>query len=163
VTSVLNREYQEQNCSIARALELVGERWTLLIIRDAFLGLRRFDEFQESLRISRNVLTDRLNRLVEEGIFEVIPYGTRQDRYDYQLTRMGLDLHVALVGLRQWGDKYLCDKPPTLARRKRDRRPLIAALVPKGTITVPIGEAEFVAGPGRDPNAPTWRVLARRS
>jgi hypothetical protein len=75
---------------------------------------------------------------------------------------MGLDLHVALLGLRQWGDKYLCDKPPTLARRKRDRRPLVAALIPKGTITVPIGEAEFVAGPGRDPNAPTWRVLARR-
>jgi hypothetical protein len=76
---------------------------------------------------------------------------------------MGRDLHVALVGLRQWGDKYLCDKPPTLARRKRDRRPLVAALVPRGTVTVPIGEAEFVAGPGRDPNAPTWRVLARRS
>ena len=163
MTSVLNREYQRQNCSIARALELVGERWTLLIIRDAFLGLRRFDEFHESLGISRNVLTDRLNRLVEEGIFEAIPYGTRQDRYDYELTRMGLDLHVALVGLRQWGDKYLCDKPPTLARRKRDRRPLVAALVPKGTVTVPIGETEFVAGPGRDPNAPTWRALARRS
>jgi len=161
--SVLNREYQGQNCSIARALELVGERWTLLIIRDAFLGLRRFDEFQESLGISRNVLTDRLNRLVEEGIFEAIPYGIRQDRYDYQLTRMGLDLHVALIGLRQWGDTYLCDKPPTRARRKRDRRPLVAALVPKGTVTVPIGEAEFVAGPGRDPNAATWRVLARQS
>ena len=160
---MLNREYQGQNCSIARALELVGERWTLLIIRDAFLGLRRFDEFQESLGISRNVLTDRLNRLVEEGIFEAVPYGIRQDRYDYQLTRMGLDLHVALVGLRQWGDKYLCDAPPTLARRKRDRRRLVAALVPKGTKTVPIGEAEFVAGPGRDPNAPTWQVLARRS
>ena len=82
---------------------------------------------------------------------------------DYRLTRMGLDLHVALVGLRQWGDKYLCDKPPTLAQRKRDRRRLVAALVPKGSVTVPIGEAEFVAGPGRDPNAPTWRVLARRS
>jgi DNA-binding HxlR family transcriptional regulator len=163
VKVVLNREYEGQNCSIARALELVGERWTLLIIRDAFLGLRRFDEFQESLGISRNVLTDRLNRLVEAGIFEAVPYGSRQDRYDYQLTRMGLDLHVALVGLRQWGDKYLCDEPPTIARRKRDRRPLVAALVPRGTKTVPIREAEFVAGPGRDPKAPNWRVLARRS
>src|SRR5216683_3638446 len=97
---MLNRDYDGQNCSIARSLEVVGERWTLLIIRDAFLGLRRFDEFQESLGISRNVLTDRLDRLVEEGIFEAIPYGTRQDRYYYQLTRMWLDLHVALVGLR---------------------------------------------------------------
>jgi DNA-binding HxlR family transcriptional regulator len=160
---VLNREYQGQNCSIAAALELVGERWTLLIIRDAFLGLHRFEEFHESLDISRNVLTDRLNKLVDEGIFEAVPYGPRQDRYDYRLTPKGLGLHVALVGLRQWGDKYLCDKPPTLARRKSDRKQLVAALVPKGTTTVPIDDAEFVAGPGRDEKAPTWRVLARRS
>ena len=160
---MLNSEYQDQNCSIAGALELVGERWTLLIIRDAFLGLHRFEEFRESLGVSRNVLTDRLNKLVNEGILEAIPYGPRQDRFDYQLTRKGLDLHVALVGLRQWGDKYLCEKPPTLARRKSDRKQLIAALVPKGTTTVPIDDAEFVAGPGRDQRAPTWRVLARRT
>jgi len=65
---MLNRDYQGQDCSIARALEVVGERWTLLIIRDAFLGLRRFDQFQESLGIARNVLTERLNRLVQEGL-----------------------------------------------------------------------------------------------
>ena len=160
---MLNRDYEGQDCSIARALEIVGERWTLLIVRDAFLGLRRFDEFQESLGISRNILTDRLNKLVDEGIFERVPYGARSDRYDYQLTKKGLDLHVALVGLRQWGDRYLCDKPPTLARRKRDRKPLVAALVIKGADTVPVNEAEFVAGPGRDPGANTWQVLARRS
>src|SRR2546429_104819 len=67
---MLKRDYDGQNCSIARALEVVGERWTLLIVRDAFLGLRRFDHFQESLGIARNVLTDRLNRLVEEDILE---------------------------------------------------------------------------------------------
>ena len=160
---VLNRDYLGQNCSIARALELVGERWTLLIIRDAFLGLSRFDEFHESLGISRNVLTDRLNRLVEGGVFEAVPYGDRHDRFDYKLTEKGLDLHIALIGLRQWGDKYLCEKPPTIARRKSDHRRLIAALVPKGTPAVPVGEAEFVAGPGRDKNASTWLVLARRS
>jgi DNA-binding HxlR family transcriptional regulator len=160
---VLDSDYEGQNCSIARALEAVGERWTLLIIRDAFLGLSRFEEFQESLGISRNILTDRLNKLVDEEIFDRAPYGARSDRYDYQLTKKGLDLHVALVGLRQWGDRYMCDKPPTLARRKRDRKPLVAALVPKGTDTVPVSEAEFVAGPGRDPAASTWRVLARRA
>jgi DNA-binding HxlR family transcriptional regulator len=163
VTRVLNRDYEGQNCSIARALEIVGERWTLLIIRDAFLGLRRFDEFQESLGISRNILTDRLNKLVDEGIFEREPYGTRADRYDYRLTTKGLDLHVTLFGLRQWGDRYVCDKPPTVALRKRDSKPLVAALVPKGAETVPVGEAEFVAGPGRNPAASTWRVLSRRS
>jgi DNA-binding HxlR family transcriptional regulator len=163
VVRVLNRDYKGQDCSIARALEVVGERWTLLIIRDGLLGLCRFDEFQESLGISRNILTDRLNKLVDEGIFERVPYGARSDRYDYRLTKKGLDLHVALVGLRQWGERYMCDKPPTLARRRRDRKPLVAALVPKGADTVSVGEAEFVAGPGRNPAASTWRVLARRS
>lgn len=161
---MLNRDYHGQNCSIARALEVVGERWTLLIVRDAFLGLSRFDEFQESLGISRNVLTDRLNRLVEEGVFAAVPYGERDDRFDYQLTEKGLDLHIALIGLRQWGDTYLCKKGlPTIARRKGDHKRLVAALVPIGTPSVPIGEAEFVAGPGRDQKAATWRVLARRS
>src|SRR5260370_8737997 len=98
---MLEREYRGQNCSIARALELAGERWTLLIIRDAFLGLRRFDEFQESLGISRNVLTDRLNRLVEEEILEPAPYAIRRHRYNYQLTRMGLDPHLTLPRLTQ--------------------------------------------------------------
>ena len=160
---MLNREYEAQNCSIAATLELVGERWTLLIIRDALLGLSRFDEFRESLGVARNVLTDRLNKLVEEGIFERVPYGDRPDRFDYRLTQKGLDLHVALIGLRQWGDTYLCDRPPTVARRKRDKKRLVAALVPAGTKAVPVQEAEFVAGAGRDPSASTWRVLGRRA
>jgi DNA-binding HxlR family transcriptional regulator len=160
---MLKHDYEGQNCSIAGALEVVGERWTLLIVRDAFLGLHRFDEFRESLGIARNVLTDRLNKLVEEGIFEREPYGDRADRFDYRLTQKGLDLHVALVGLRQWGDRYMCDKPPTVARRRSDKKRLLAALVPAGTKTVPVHEAEFVAGPGRDPSASTWRVLGRRS
>ena len=86
---MLNRDYEGQNCSIARALEIVGERWTLLIVRDAFLGLRRFDEFQESLGIARNVLTDRLNRLVEEEILERVRYSERPERYEYRLTPKG--------------------------------------------------------------------------
>ena len=160
---MLKRDYEGQNCSIASALEIVGERWTLLIIRDAFLGLHRFDEFRESLGLARNVLTDRLNKLVEHGIFERVRYGDRADRFDYRLTQKGLDLHVTLVGLRQWGDKYLLDKAPTVARRKSDKKRLVAALVPTGTKAVPIREAEFVAGPGRDASAPTWRVLGRHS
>ena len=78
---MLNRDYEGQNCSIARALEVVGERWTLLIIRDVLLGLHRFDEFQESLGIARNVLTDRLNRLVDEGVLERVLYNERPERY----------------------------------------------------------------------------------
>jgi DNA-binding HxlR family transcriptional regulator len=144
---VLNRDYDGQNCSIARALEVVGERWTLLIVRDAFLGVRRFEEFQESLGIARNVLTDRLNRLVDEEILERVPYSER--RYEYRLTKKGRDLDIALAGLRQWGDKYISEKPPTVLRRKVDKKRVIAALVPTGTDTLRARELEVVPGPGR--------------
>jgi DNA-binding HxlR family transcriptional regulator len=144
---VLNRDYDGQNCSIARALEVVGERWTLLIVRDAFLGVRKFEEFQESLGIARNVLTDRLNRLVDEEILERVPYSER--RYEYRLTKKGRDLDIALAGLRQWGDKYISEKPPTVLRRKSDKKRVIAALVPRGTDTLRAHELEVVPGPGR--------------
>jgi len=116
---MLQRTYKNQNCSIARALELVGERWTLLIVRDAALGLRRFDEFQRSLGIARNVLSERLARLVESGVFERRRYQERPARYEYVLSPMGRDLQVALLGLRQWGDRYLAEHgPPRLAEHK---------------------------------------------
>ena len=145
---MLNRDYEGQNCSIARALEVVGERWTLLIVRDAFLGLRRFDEFQASLGVARNVLTDRLNRLVEEGILERVRYSERPERYEYRLTAKGRDLAVTLAGLRQWGDKYLSEEPPRILRRRSDKRPVIAAFVPKGADVVPVDDLESVPGPG---------------
>ena len=146
---MLKRDYEGQNCSVARALEIVGERWTLLIIRDAFLGRRRFEEFQESLGIARNVLTDRLNRLVDEGVLERVLYNERPERFEYRLTAKGRDLQIALAGLRQWGDKYLSEKPPRIVRRKADKKPVVAALVPKGAreILRP-DEIENVAGPG---------------
>jgi DNA-binding HxlR family transcriptional regulator len=159
---MLNSSYEGQNCSIASALEVVGERWTLLIVRDAFLGLRRFDQFQESLGIARNVLTDRLNRLVDEGILERVLYSDRPERYEYRLTEKGLDLHLPLTALSQWGDKYLSEKPVTLLRRKSDKKPVIAALVPKGTPSLRADETEAVAGPGRKTkDYPTWRLVAQ--
>jgi DNA-binding HxlR family transcriptional regulator len=145
---VLKRDYEGQNCSIARALEVVGERWTLLIVRDVFLGRRRFDELQESLGIARNVLTDRLHRLTDEGILERVRYSERPERYEYRLTTKGRDLNVALTALRQWGDAYLSEKPPMLLRRKSDRKPVLAALVPKGTRALRAEEVETVPGPG---------------
>ncbi len=145
---MLNRDYEGQVCSIAKALELVGERWTLLIIRDAFLGRRRFDEFQESLGIARNVLTERLTRLVEQGIFERIRYSERPERFEYRLTRKGRDLNVALAALRQWGDEYLSEKPPVLLRTRAGGKPVVAALVPEGTDVLGPREVELVPGPG---------------
>jgi DNA-binding HxlR family transcriptional regulator len=145
---MLKREYEGQNCSIARALEIVGERWTLLIIRDVFLGIRRFDELQESLGVARNVLTDRLNRLVGEGVLQRVPYSERPTRYEYRLTAKGRDLNIALSGLRQWGDKYLSEKPSRLLRRKADKNPVIAAFVPRGADVLRFDELELVTGPG---------------
>ena len=78
----MGRDYEGQLCSVARTLELVGERWTLLVVRDAFLERRRFEEFQESLGIAPNVLSDRLQKLVEQGIFERVRYQDRPERYE---------------------------------------------------------------------------------
>ena len=145
---MLNRDYEGQNCSVARALEVVGERWSLLIVRDVFLGLRRFEELQQNLGIARNVLTDRLNRLVEEGVLERVRYSERPERFEYRLTRKGRDLDIALSGLRQWGDKYVSERPPRVLRRKSDRKPVVAALVPRGTRALSSEQVELVPGPG---------------
>jgi len=104
---MLKRDYAGQNCSIARALELIGERWSLLIVRDCLRGYGRFDQFQASLGIASNVLSNRLERLVEVGIIERVRYQQRPDRYEYRLTEMGLELRVALIALMHWGDRHL--------------------------------------------------------
>ena len=103
---MLGRRYDELDCSIARALEVVGERWTLLILRESFLGTSRFDDFHHRLGIARNVLQTRLERLVEEGVLERLPYQKRPARYEYRLTREGRDLLPVLVALLQWGDRH---------------------------------------------------------
>lgn len=146
---MLKRTYEgQESCSVAQALEVIGERWTWLIIRDAFLGMTRFVDFEQSLGIARNVLTGRLNRLVEEGIFERVLYQEHPARYEYRLTPKGSDLFTALNALRQWGDQYLSAKPMRLLRRKQDMTPVIAALVPEGTPVLATDEIELVPGPG---------------
>ena len=103
---MLPRTYDNQVCSVARALEAIGDRWTMLVIRDAFVGVRRFDEFQERLGIARNVLTDRLSRLVDEGILHKHEYQERPQRFEYRLTPQGVDLFPVLVSLMKWGDRH---------------------------------------------------------
>jgi DNA-binding HxlR family transcriptional regulator len=113
---MLESDYPGQHCSIARSLELIGERWTLLILRDVFTGNRRFEGIQESLGVARNVLASRLNRLVEEGILYRRPYQDRPERFEYRLTEKGLDLWPVLVTLLAWGDRHLAeeDVPPVV-------------------------------------------------
>jgi DNA-binding HxlR family transcriptional regulator len=146
---MLKRNYEGQEaCSVAQVLEIIGERWTWLIIRDAFLGVTRFIDFEQSLGIARNVLTDRLNKLVDEGIFERVLYQERPARYEYRLTPKGSDLFTALNALRQWGDQYVSAKPMRLLRRKADQIPVVAALVPEGAAVLRAEEIELVPGPG---------------
>jgi DNA-binding HxlR family transcriptional regulator len=98
-------------CSVAGTLSVVGEKWSLLVLREAFLGVRRFADFQRILGAPRAVLTDRLATLVEEGILRRVPYqaeGERQ-RHEYRLTPKGIDLYPTLVALMEWGDRYLAD------------------------------------------------------
>ncbi|MFD0902456.1 winged helix-turn-helix transcriptional regulator [Actinomadura sediminis] len=111
----LPRTYDSQNCSIARSLEVVGDRWTLLIIRSAFEGIRRFDDFQDVLGVARNILTDRLTRLCDEGIMRRVPYQERPERYEYRLTRKGVELWPAMMTLLLWGDRhYAPDGAPVI-------------------------------------------------
>ncbi|GGV16224.1 winged helix-turn-helix transcriptional regulator [Actinomadura sp. LOL_016] len=111
----LPRTYESQNCSIARSLEVVGDRWTLLIIRSAFEGVRRFDDFQDALGVARNILTDRLTRLCDEEIMRRVPYQERPERYEYRLTRKGVELWPAMMTLLLWGDRhYAPDGAPVI-------------------------------------------------
>jgi len=108
------------NCSIAQCLEVVGEWWSMLIVRDAFMGVTRFDDFQARLGISRNVLNQRLGHLVDEGVFERVPYQDNPPRHDYRLTAKGRDLWLVLTAMREWGDRWAPGKGgPTVEMRHR--------------------------------------------
>jgi DNA-binding HxlR family transcriptional regulator len=117
---VLGRTYEDLNCSVARALEIVGERWTVLVLREAFMGRRRFDAMAEELGVARNVLTARLARLVEEGVLEKARYQERPERFEYRLTDKGLDLWPVLISLLQFGDRYYAPAGPPLVLRHKD-------------------------------------------
>ena len=104
--TVQRTSFETMNCSVAQCLEVVGEWWSMLIIRDAFLGVRRFDDFQARLGISRNILNVRLTTLVEAGVLERVPYQQRPVRCEYRLTDKGRDLWPVLATMREWGDKW---------------------------------------------------------
>ncbi len=95
------------SCSVARTVEVMGERWTVLILREAFLGVRRFDHIQRDLGIARNILSDRLGKLVEHGVLQRQQYSERPARFEYRLTERGRDLYPVIVTLMAWGDKHL--------------------------------------------------------
>ena len=102
-------ELQQQDCSMARSLAVIGDRWTLLILRECFLRVRRFDDYQARLGIGRPILADRLAKLVEHGVLAKVAYQANPVRHEYRLTRMGLDLYPVVMAIVHWGDEHLAD------------------------------------------------------
>jgi DNA-binding HxlR family transcriptional regulator len=154
-----------QACSIARTLEIVGERWSLLVLRDMWLrGPRRFDQLQRNLGVARNILTDRLETLVDGGVVERRLYQTRPDRYEYFLSDIGQELVPTLLSLLTWGDRHLSGTagPPMLFQhRDHDHlaEPMTVCRVCREELT--IGELEAVPGPGA-PKRPARKPATTR-
>ena len=103
-------ELEDQACSVARTLSVIGDRWTLMILRDCFLRVRRFDDFQERLGIGRPILSDRLNKLVDAFVLTKVAYQTNPTRYEYRLTPKGLDLYPVVMSIVHWGDVHMAGK-----------------------------------------------------
>jgi DNA-binding HxlR family transcriptional regulator len=162
---MLGNDYRAQVCSVAGALEVVGERWSLLIVRDVFLGLRRFDQMQANLGIARNVLQARLTRLIDQGVLERRLYQERPPRYEYRLTEKGLDLWPTVVALMQWGDRYAAPEagPPVVLEHRGcggtvdDHR-----ICEKCGTRLTVREARALAGPGAGAEHPLLRRAERR-
>jgi DNA-binding HxlR family transcriptional regulator len=113
-------ELSEQRCSVARALAVIGDRWTLMVLRDCFLGVRRFEAFQARLGISRSIIAERLKLLVDEGLLRKEAYQDRPARHEYRLTQKGLDLHPIIMSIVRWGDAHYAGEsgPPLVHRHK---------------------------------------------
>lgn len=161
--SVLGNDYRDQTCSVAAALEVVGERWSLLIVRDVMLGMRRFDELQADLGIARNVLQTRLTRLIEHGVLGKRRYRERPERYEYVLTEKGLDLWPTVVSLLQWGDKYAAPGGPPVVLEHRGCGGTIDAHRICSACGARLTARDAVArvGPGAGPEHPLRRRQAQ--
>ena len=142
------KTFENMNCSLAQTLDIIGERWTLLILRDAFFGTRRFSDFQQGLGIARNILSTRLSRLVAEGILEKREH--EHAHAEYVLTEKGLDLQPVLLAMTHWGDRYRPD--PRGARLvfidRRDQEPIrtMSAVAADGRALAP-REVKAIPGP----------------
>lgn len=138
----------DTTCSIARSLGVLGERWTMLILRNALLGSTRFAEFQRSLGIAPDVLTDRLNTLVDHGVMTRVPYQepSARSRFEYHLTPAGRELQLVLTALQQWGDEHLPhpEGPSLLRRRAGTKRSVHVGLVDDRGDEIDLDELELV-------------------
>jgi DNA-binding HxlR family transcriptional regulator len=161
---MLGSSYENQACSIAGALDVIGERWSLLIVRDVFLGLRRFDEIQADLGIARNVLQARLRKLIDQGVLERRLYREHPARYEYRLTDMGIDLWPAIVTLMRWGDRYCAtDGPPVLLEHRGCGGSVDEHLICEACgARLSARDARALPGPGATPDHPLVRKAQAR-
>lgn len=142
------KSFSDMHCSVAQCLEVVGEWWTLLIVRDAFFGVTRFDEFQERLGISRNVLGQRLARLTQAGVLTKVRYSRHPPRFDYRLTDKGRDLWPVITAMRQWGDRHAAPDGPPLELIHEECGQLSEAQMVCSACGEPIGPRDVKAIPG---------------
>ncbi|MGW7684901.1 winged helix-turn-helix transcriptional regulator [Kribbella sp. NPDC054772] len=155
------RTATQPNCSIARTLELVSDRWTFLILREAHLGTTRFADFRDFLRIAPNILTSRLTAMVDAGLLEKREYRDRGERArsSYHLTSAGEDLKLVLAALQQWGDVHVprADGPTVLRRDTRSKGLVDVGFVDKKGAEVPQEDVVFEPVPGSPADRSTWR------
>ncbi|PFH10068.1 DNA-binding HxlR family transcriptional regulator [Collimonas sp. PA-H2] len=145
------KSFGNMQCPIARSLERVGEWWSILILRDAFYGLTRFDEFQKSLEIAPNMLTRRLNALVEEGLLERHLYCEKPPRHEYLLTQRGRDFRPVLLVLLAWGNKHFAPEGESVMLLDADTGARVEPVLYDGASGKPIGAQHvFGAGPAAD-------------
>jgi DNA-binding HxlR family transcriptional regulator len=142
------KTFDGMNCSIARSLDQVGEWWSLLIVRECALGTRRFDDFQRRLGIARNVLTARLNSLVEHGVLDKVPAEGSEKRNEYRLTAKGEDLYPVLVALMQWGDRWCGFDAPLRLVEHSTGQPIEPVALRVGERRLGLRDVRLEPGPG---------------
>jgi DNA-binding HxlR family transcriptional regulator len=152
ILSVVERKsFANMDCSVAQCLEVIGEWWSMLIVRDAFMGVTRFEEFQRRLGISRNILQQRLTTLVDSGILVRIPYSEHPPRDDYRLTDKGRDLWPVLTAMRQWGDAHAAPSGPPVQILHKSCGSVAEPELVCGSCGEHVGPRDYraVPGPGR--------------
>lgn len=143
------RELADQACSIARPAALLGDSWTLMVLRDVFLGVRRFDQFQSRLGVSRAILADRLSRLVAAGVLARHPYADEyRTRYEYRLTPTGLDLYPVMLALRTFADKHMSPEGPLVVSHHKDCSGVAEVAVRCSVCAQELGARDVVVEPG---------------
>ncbi|MHB1987655.1 MAG: winged helix-turn-helix transcriptional regulator [Acidimicrobiales bacterium] len=162
------KSFADMDCSVAQCLEVVGGWWSMLIVRDAFLGVSRFEEFQRRLGISRNILQQRLATLVASGVLVRVPYREHPPRADYRLTDKGRDLWPVLTAMRQWGDRYAAPSGRPLEVAHVECGSTAEAVLVCGTCAERLGprDVRVLPGPGRagrdDSRVPAGRERGER-